>query len=250
MQPTDRVTQTLVEALARALATPGEHRLFRAGKLDGLFPGRTGAGATAADRALTEGLIEQARLETKGKTEIRWVRITPRGVEFLHQHQSPLHALHELLGVLRANHNAVPLWLDQMRALLAGIDARLSADAGRWVQRLQSLEERVAETLRRLEAAGPLLPDEVARDHPWAIDALNYLDRRRTGGGADACPLHELFAAVKDHHPDLGVTAFHDGLRRLHHRKALLLHPASNGHATHPEYALLDGAAVYHLAVR
>src|SRR5947209_8067202 len=106
MQPTDRVTQTLVEALGRAL--DGEHRLFRAGKLDGLFPGRTAASADAARLALGRGLLERSRLEIKGKTEIEWVRLTPRGVEFLHQHQSPLHALHELLAALRANPDAVP----------------------------------------------------------------------------------------------------------------------------------------------
>jgi hypothetical protein len=248
--PTDRVTQTLVDALGRALATAGEHRLHRAGKLDGLFPGRTGASAEAARLALDKGLLERARVETRGKTEIEWVQITPRGVEFLHEHESPLRALHDLLDVLRANQNAVPAWLDQMRAVLRDLDARLSADAGRWLERLGSLEARVADTLRRLEAAGPLVPDEVARDHPWAIDALNYLDRRRTAGSADPCPLHELFAAVRAHHADLGLTAFHEGLRHLHHRKALLLRPAAQDQLTHPEFALLDGPVVYYLAVR
>jgi hypothetical protein len=250
MQPSDRVAQTLLEALARALADGGEHRLFRAGKLDGLFPGRTAASSEAARQALSQGLLEQARVETKGKTQIEWVRITPRGVEFLHQHQSPVHTLHELLDVLRANQNAVPVWLDGMRGLLRDLDARLTADADRWLERLGSLERRVADTLRRLEAAGPLLPDEVARDHPWAIDALNYLDRRRTAGASHPCPLDELFTAVRAHHPNLGLTAFHDGLRLLHHRKALLLAPAENGQMTHPEYALLDGPVVYYLAVR
>jgi hypothetical protein len=270
MQATDRVTQVLVAALARALETPGEHRLYRAGKLDGLFPGRTGASAEAARAALDGGLLERARLETRGKTEIEWVRITPRGVEFLHEHESPITALHDLLAVLRGNQNAVPVWLDEMRGVLRNLDERLTADAGRWLQRLASLESRVAETLRRLEAAGPLLPDEIARAHPWAIDALNYLDHRRTvsrgadatqgpsltlpARGADAtrlaCPLHELFAAVKDHHPALSIAAFHDGLRQLHHRKALLLRAAEDGQMTHPEYALLDGTCVYYLAVR
>jgi hypothetical protein len=250
MQPTDRVTHTLVEALRQAVALPGEHRLFRAGKLDGLFPGRTGTASEAARRALDEGLLERARLETKGKTEIDWVRATPRGVEFLHRHESPVQALHDLLAVLRANRSAIPAWLDDMRGLLRDMDARLQADADRWLARLAGLEGRVVETLRRLEAAGPLLPDEVVRDHPWAIDALNYLDRRRTAGNSLPCPLHELFAAVKDHHAELALAAFHDGLRQLHHRKALLLRPAEDGKLSHPEYALLDGTCVYSLAVR
>ena len=260
MQPLDRVTQTLVEALGRALATAGEHRLYRVGKLDGLFPGRTSASTEAARRALDEGLLERARVEARGKTEIDWVRITPRGVEYLHEHESPISALHDLLAVLRANQNAVPVWLDGMRGLLRDLDARLTADAGRWLERLGSLEGRVAETLRRLEAASPLVPDEIARNHPWAIDALNYLDRRRScissgrtdleQDGPGPCSLHELFSAVKAHHPELGMGAFHEGLRHLHHRKALLLQPAADGQMTHPEYALLDGPFVYYLAVR
>src|SRR5438067_2738457 len=106
MRPEDRVTQTLVEALGRALATPGEHRLFRAGKLDGLFPGRTAVCVEAARLALDQGLLERSRVETRGKTEIQWVRATPHGVEFLHEHESPVRALHDLLDALRANQNA------------------------------------------------------------------------------------------------------------------------------------------------
>src|SRR5438046_1398212 len=110
MASMDRLTQTLVEALGQALEA-GEHRLYRAGKLDGLFPGRTGTAAEAAARALGQGLLERSRLETRGKTEIEWVRITPRGVEYLHEHESPVHALHQLRTALRANQEAVPVWL-------------------------------------------------------------------------------------------------------------------------------------------
>ena len=38
----DRLTETLLDALKKALAAPSEARLFRAGKLTGLFPGRVG----------------------------------------------------------------------------------------------------------------------------------------------------------------------------------------------------------------
>jgi hypothetical protein len=251
MQPTDRVTEALVEALSRALALPGEHRLYRAGKLDGLFPARTGAASEAALRGLGAGLLERSRVEIKGKTEIDWVRITPRGVEFLHQHESPVQALHELQHTLRANQNAIPVWLDEMRGVLRQIETRLGEDAGRWLSRLQALENRVGETLRRLEAASPLVPAEVAAAHPWAIDALNYLDRRRGAGAPDACALPELFTAVVAHHRGLSIAAFHEGLRVLHRRRALLLRPAARDEdMTHPEYALLDESCCYYTAVR
>lgn len=251
MLPTDRVRDALLEVLGRALMNPGEHRLFKAGKLDGLFAGRTGVAAEAASYAVDQGLLERIRVETKGKTEIDWVRITPRGVEFLHEHESPVRALHELQSVLRTNQNAIPVWLDEMRGILRAMDEKLTADAGRWLDRLQGLERRVGETLRRLEAAEPLVPDDILRDHPWAIDALNYLDRRRTAGAPDACPLPELFAGVALHHPTLAVAAFHEGLKQLHRRKAVLLRPAdAPEQMTNPEYALFDEAMVYYLAIR
>src|SRR5438067_12803103 len=37
-----RRTELLLDALKAAIATPGEHRLFRSGKLAGLFPSRAG----------------------------------------------------------------------------------------------------------------------------------------------------------------------------------------------------------------
>jgi hypothetical protein len=251
----DRVTETLVEALKQALAGDGEQRLYRAGKLEGLFPGRAGSGGTAAAQALREGLLEVVRTEVKGKTAIDWVRLTPRGVEFLHERESPVRALEDVRSALRTNQQAVPVWLAEMRDGLQALDERLAADARKWLQRLHALERRVDEALRRLEEATPLLPPELAAAHPWSVDALNYLDRRRQAAGAspapEPCPLPELFAALTGQHPGLSVSAFHEGLRRLHDRRVLRLHPAgSRADLPQPEYALLDGAAVLYYAAR
>lgn len=250
MLPRDRTSDVLIEALAQAVAG-GEHRLYRAGKLEGLFPGRASACVEAAQHALAEGLLERVRTEIKGKTEIEWVRLTPRGVQFLHEHESPVRALHELRTALHVGQKALPVWLHEMRQALTEMATRFEADAQHWSARLLALERRVDDALRRLESAGPLVPPEVARDHPWAIDALNYLDRRRTAGAPERCPLPELFAAVVEHHPQLPLSAFQDGLRILHHRKAVLLRPpTSDEEMTGPEFALLDGAIIYYYAVR
>jgi hypothetical protein len=251
-----KVEQSLVEALRLALSEPGEQRLYRSGKLTGLFPSRSGTHAEAAALALRDGLLELVRTETKGKTVIEWVRLTPRGVDFLHDRESPLVALQELRSTLRLNQQAVPVWLAEMRGALQAMDERLAADACKWLERLDALTRRVDETLRRLEQAAPLLPPEIAQSHPWAIDALNYLDRRRLAEGASAngeaadCPLPELFAALVRQHPDLSVRVFHEGLRRLHERRLLHLRPAASlAELPQPEYALLEGAAVfYHVA--
>jgi len=247
----DKVTEALVEALRAALSEPGEQRLYRSGKLPGLFAGRTGAAGQAAARALGDGFLEVARSETKGKVVTDWVRLTPRGVEFLHEHESPTRALQEVRDALRVNSEGVPVWLAEMRTGLRALDDRLAADAGKWLHRLEALTRRVEEALARLEAATPLLPPDLTEAHPWAADALGYLDRRRAGGAADGCPLPELFDALRPGHPELSVADFHDGLRRLHERRSLQLRPAE-GHADlpQPEYALLDGGALLYYAAR
>jgi hypothetical protein len=86
---------------------------------------------------------------------------------------------------------------------------------------------------------------------PWAGDALAYLERRRTGGAPDECPLPDLFAALHAQHGDLSVATFHDGLRRLHEKRAVRLLPftAAAAELPQPEFALYDRAAVfYHVA--
>ncbi|MGH7169243.1 MAG: hypothetical protein ACRELG_03060 [Gemmataceae bacterium] len=251
-----RIEQSLVAALRQALTEPGEQRLYRSGKLSGLFPSRNGVHGSAAAQALRDGLLEIVRTETKGKTVFDWVRLTPRGVEFLHDRESPLIALQELRSTLRLNQQAVPVWLTEMRGALQAMDERLAADAHKWLERLDALTRRVDETLRRLEQSAPLLPPEIAQEHPWAIDALNYLDRRRLAAGASpngdilTCPLPELFAALVRQHPELSVRVYHEGLRRLHERRLLQLRPAASlDDLPQPEYALLEGAAVfYHVA--
>jgi DNA-binding PadR family transcriptional regulator len=245
----DRVTEILAEGLKQALAGPAEQRLYKSGKLEGLFPGRGGCGGEAAARALRDGLLEVVRTETRGKTVIEWVRITPAGVDFLDRHESPVRALEDLRTALRLNRQAVPTWLAEMRDGLHALDKRLAADAEGWQQRLEALARRVDQALRRIEQMTPPLPEDVARDCPWAIDAINYLDRRKSGGATGDCPLPELFAALRRAHAGLTLGAFHDGLRRLHQRHALRLKPAA-GPLAQPEFALLDGDAVYGCATR
>jgi hypothetical protein len=153
------VMEILLDALKLALAEPGEQRLFRSGKLAGLFAGRTGVNAEAATREAA---------------------------------------------------------------------------------------------LRRAEAAGAELANGVGADVPWAVDALAYLDHRRTGGASGDCPLPELFAALRDRHPGLSVNAFHDHLRRLQDRRALrlLAFTGAPSDIPEPEYALLDGANLLYYVSR
>jgi hypothetical protein len=246
--PADKVTELLIEALKQGLVRPGEHRLYKSGKLEGLFPGRTGASAEAAARALREGLIETVRTETKGKTGIDWVRTTPKAVEFVHEQESPLRALEDLRAELRATKDGLPAWSEEARRSLAALGERLADDSARMRQRVEVLSERVEEALRRLALIGPHLPDGVARAVPWAEDALTYLDRRRAGGAPGPCPLPELFAVLAGRHAEFSLAGFHAGLRRLHERRFVHLLPpaAAPDDMAQPEYALFDGGQVFY----
>ena len=248
----DKVTEILIDALKQCLAEPGEQLLFKSGKLDGLLAGRTGANGEAAERALRDGLLEVVRTETKGKTTLEWVRATPKAVEFLHQHESPVTALRDLQAILQTNRAAVPLWLAEMQRDLQALQTRLGEEAQRWTHRLEALGQQVAEALRRCESTGPEISNGAAADAPWAAEALAYLDRRRLAGAAGDCPLPELFAALHERHPDLSLPDFHARLRRLHDRRALRLlqFPGSPSEIPEPEYALPDGMSLLYYVAR
>jgi hypothetical protein len=246
----DKATETLLEALKQALAEGGEQRLYKSGKLPGLFAGRGGPNAEAAARAVRDGLLEVVRTETRGKVTTEWVRLTPRGVDFLHEHQSPLRALRDLQALLQANRTGMPLWLAEIHGELRTLGQRLTDEVQRWTHRLEALAQQVEEALRRAEAAAT--PPDGSGVVPWGPDALGYLDRRRGGGAAGECPLPELFAALRGQWPDLSVTAFHDGLRRLQDRRLLRLLPYTGAISdlAEPEYALPDGATMWYYAGR
>ncbi|MFL5340211.1 MAG: hypothetical protein ACJ8F7_08660 [Gemmataceae bacterium] len=248
----DRATDALMAALKQALAEPGEHRLYRGGKLAGLFAGRGGPSGGAAAQALRDGLLEVTRTETKGRVAVEWARLTPKGVEFLHAHESPLAVLRELQSSLRTTRAGVPVWLEAMRQQWQAFSQQMHADMEQMLKRLDALAERVEEALRRSDAIGPALPPGVSASVPWAIDALTYLDHRRDSGATEDCPLPELFAAIRQQHPQLSLVEFQDGLRRLLDHKALRLLPfrTNNGELPEPEYVMCEGPDLLYYASR
>jgi len=210
----DKEESALIEALKRALAEPGEQRLYRSGKLPGLFANRTGANATAAERAVADGLLEIVRTEDKGKQPVEWVRPTPAGVSFLHAHEAPRAVLEELQAALQTTKAGVPIWLEGIQ------------------QEIEALNGRLAGEMEKL--------------------VLYYLDRRRQSGAAGDCPLPELFAALRQHRPDITLPEFHDGLRRLDDLRAIALRPFTGKpeELAEPEYALPDGGTVLYYVNR
>jgi len=236
-----------VAALKQALTQTQEQPLFRVGKAAGLFPSRTGLSGRAAQEAVQQGWLEVVRLEKTAKGDLPWVRITPRGVEFLYQHESPKAVLEELRDLLRCSREGLPRFAQEVQAQLQALLNRMQALLERQEQMLGQLRDRVEAALARLEGAA-----DGAASAPWHRDALAYLDRRRIAGADGPCPLAELFHALRRQHCDLELPDFHAGLLQLRQRDTIRLvaWPSPGEPLGEPEYALLDDSEVYYAVQR
>lgn len=240
----ERRRELLLDALKTAIGTPGEHRLFRSGRLAGLFPSRAGTSSEAALCAVRDGLLETVRTEMRGKVVVEWVKPTAKAVAFVHENDSPKSVLRELKQVLDAARGGIPGWMRESKAELAELSGRFEERATALLKRLDDLAVTVEAALRRAEAKAPAVAEPVGRLVPWAVDALEYLDRRRTGGAAGDCPLPELFHAVRVKWPALTLSAFQDGVRRLSDVRAMRLSPSPE--MAEPEYAVVaEGKLMY-----
>src|SRR5829696_796252 len=141
----------LLAGLRSALAGD-EHRLYRSGKLDGLFGSKTGPVGEAAALAIREGLLEYSRTETRGRFEIEWVRLTAKGVEYLYEHDSPRAVLGEMRDMLAAARSGIPVWQDEMLQSLERLASDITGEMARYLAKLDALTRRVDQALRRVEA--------------------------------------------------------------------------------------------------
>ena len=244
----DQRKQSLLEALKVGGAEGSEMRLYRRGKLPGLFAQRTRLNAEVANQAVQDGLLEVTRVEAVGKTTVEWVRVTPKGLDLLLQSESPTGALEELRDVLAINQEGMPRWVAEMNARISEHARRYADEVAQMKQRLDQLSQRVIDAIERMEAAQrPAAPPPT----PWAHELLDYLDRRKQVGLGGRCPLADLFALLKENHADMTVKEFHAGLKRMQESDTISLLPSTGvGDNPGPEYALLDGAVVYYYVAR
>ena len=143
----------LLEGL-RAALNGDEHRLYRSGKADGLFAGKTGLPGEAAALAIREGLLECVRTETRGRFEVEWVRLTANGVEYLYRHDSPRAILSEMRQMLAVARSGIPMWQDEMLKSLENLATQITEQMNRYLNKLDALSKRVEEAMRRTDV-GP-----------------------------------------------------------------------------------------------
>src|SRR5687767_6814221 len=148
----DKLNAAMLDGLRRALSDSSEHRFFKSGKLDGLFPSKTGVAGDAAAEALRAGYLETVRTEEKGKIRIDWVRLAPKGVEFIHRHDSPRVVLGEMKEMLREARLGAPKFLESLFDQLHAMGKSFADGMQNYLKRLDALAIRVEEALRRTEA--------------------------------------------------------------------------------------------------
>ena len=235
----------LLEALKTAALERGEIRLYRRGKLPGLFAQRTRLNNEVANQAVKDGLIETTRTEQIGKVTVEWVRITQKGLDFLLEGESPTRALEELREALAVNQQGIPAWIAAMNARIDDLSRQFADEVTQMRHRLEQVSQRAIEAIVRIEASRAQTP--MPETVPWAHETLEYLDRRKQVGLGERCSLADLFGALKEKHADLTLREYHSGLKRLDEGNAISLLPSTgNGDTPGPEYAMLDGAAVYY----
>ena len=245
----DRHKLALLDALKLGAQEGTEMRLYRRGKLPGLFGQRTRLNAEVANQAVQDGLLEVLRVEQIGKTAVEWVRVTPKGLDFLLESESPARALEELRAALAVNAHGLPIWIAQMHARIDELSRRFADELAQMRHSLEKVSQRTLQALERIETAQTRTVAAVAV--PWAHETLEYLDRRKQVGLGERCSLGDLFASLSEKHAELTIKDFHTGLKRMQERQMIALLPSTgNGDVPGPEYALLDGAAVYYYVGR
>jgi hypothetical protein len=240
----DQRKLALLEALKFGAQAGGEIPLYRRGKSPGLFAQRTRIAAEIASQAVADGLLETARVEANGKASIEWMRVTPKGFKFLLDSESPARALDELREALAANQQGLPKWAAELRGRIDELATQMASEVAAMRERLEQMSKTVADAIERLEEQKTHGP---AAFVPWGHETLDLLARRRQVGLGTRCPLAELYAALKEHYPELTIKDFHAGLRQLRASKAIALLTGNDADDTPgPECALLDGASVYY----
>jgi hypothetical protein len=221
----------LLEALAHALAAPGAAPLFSTRSIPGLFP-NSAAGKSAAAAALQAGWLSKIRTQTKGRTAIDFVAITPAGQQHLLEQSDPrpiLEAIHAGL-IDRAGQ------LDQLQSALRLCRHDLDT--------LQARVEALAQT-----AASSITSTKVTLSD-WPERLAVYLRNRQRLRPAEDCPLPELFHQARAIAPELSVGEFHDGLRRLQLQRQIALQPWTGPlhELPEPRLALMQGHTLAYYA--
>ena len=236
----DKLSQLLLDTLGRAALASGGRPLIAAKAAPGLFPA-SAAGRQAAQRACADGLLRLVTRDPNGKTEHDLYAASDAGLAYLLRHNSPKQVLEDLARAIESRHGQ----LEDLLIVTQETKTELVA--------IKCILKKLGE--QESPAAGGLVEDktpvaDASNSIHWLIDLRQHLSDWDTGGAAGDYPLPELYARLQGAHSALTIGRFHDGLRELHDREQVYLHPWTGPLYALPEpaFALLIGHEIAYYA--
>ena len=221
----DKLTPLILDALGRAALAPGGTPLIGTKKAPGLFPA-TNVGRQAARRACDDGMLSNVLTDPPaGRREL--VTLTEKGREYLLEQNNPKLVLEDLVRAVEARHEQVGGLIDVARQMQTSLDA-----IKHLVEQSLPSVAVVTDPGRGSHDPRPASQRPATGEH----DICEHLTRWHDAAPGD-CPLPELYRRLRDAHPNLTIGRFHDGLREMHDRERIYLHPW-----TGPLYALPEPA--------
>jgi hypothetical protein len=237
----DKQRDQIVAALKEAANAPEPVPLYKVGKHAGLFAAK--GAAAVAEQALRDGLLEVVPVppERRGKSDVELVQITPRGREYLVQHESPKVLLEEVLSALRSGQAGLPKWCAEWQAQILAMQHRFTKFVDQQTQALDELRQKAEAALARLHQ-----PPADTTLAPWQLDALTWGRQMKCQGSAELT-FADLYRHLRATHPELTVTLFHSGLLELADRRLIELRPPQVplDEVIEPELALLQRDMVF-----
>jgi hypothetical protein len=247
----DKATNYILDALARAVAEPAGLPLFGTRTEAGLFP-NVSAAKPVAQRCLDQGwLVPVSVDEPTGKGPELYCA-SEAGSNYLLEKNSPREILEDFVRLLEDRDEDVRLLvlqtqrmaqsLESLRGVVSAMLPQVSSDrlsvphSSRDASRSSVAMATRTGTLVTVEELAGLLQ---TRLHDW-----------HGQGKAQDCPLTELYHSLTMLNPVPSVGLFHDALRLLHTRGCVYLHPWTGPLYALPEphLALLVGHEVAHYA--
>lgn len=221
-------SQSLIrEALRRAAAEPAGMPLYGTRAKPGLFVNSAPA-RLAAESCKQAEYLRVVGTEKRGKTPVEIATITDKGLAYLLNQVNPRPVLEDLVRALQEREQQVGTLVRATHQTQASLD------------RLRATAEQVLNavgTSGAAEADGPAPPQPAASDWPTAV--LAFMQRWQATHPTEDCTLPELYRAARQAAPAVSVGTFHDGLRTLHERGRIYLHPWTGPLYDIPEPALV-----------
>lgn len=223
----DKSARILMSALSRAALAPHGTPLFASRTQPGLFPS-SAAARRIAEAACRDGLIRRIAADPKGKADADLFAATNAGLEMLRQQADIQQVLEDLARTIDSRQ----VQIAELMAIARQTQAETKALK-------QLLEQMAADRGAKVE-----------RQSEWFSDAMTRLSQWEDGGAAGDYPLSELYRELQSQDPSLTIGRFHDGLRELHDRGDVYLHPWTGPlHALpEPAVALLIGHEIAYYA--